>query len=43
MIGDGMVGNWTAQTLLKRGAKVMVLGRHDQRLRYLPEKAEGVK
>ncbi|MFD0714490.1 alcohol dehydrogenase catalytic domain-containing protein [Paenibacillus sp. GCM10027626] len=42
VIGDGLVGNWTAQTLLHRGAKVMVLGRHDDRLRYFPEQAVGV-
>ncbi|MEK3916434.1 alcohol dehydrogenase catalytic domain-containing protein [Paenibacillus sp. FSL H7-0331] len=42
VIGDGLVGHWTAQTLLNRGARVLVLGRHDDRLRYLPEKTVGV-
>lgn len=35
VIGDGLVGQWTAQTLLHRGADVIVLGRHDERLAYL--------
>ncbi|BBH22129.1 oxidoreductase [Paenibacillus baekrokdamisoli] len=37
VIGDGMVGQWAAQTLLHRGAHVIVLGRHDDRLALLPE------
>jgi 2-desacetyl-2-hydroxyethyl bacteriochlorophyllide A dehydrogenase len=36
VIGDGLVGNWAAQTLKHRGAEVLVLGRHDERLNYLP-------
>ena len=32
VIGDGMVGHWTAQTLRHRGAHVLLLGRHDARL-----------
>jgi len=32
VIGDGMVGHWTAQTLKHRGARVAVLGKHDERL-----------
>lgn len=36
VIGDGMVGQWAAQTLAHRGAKVTVLGRHEERLRLLP-------
>ncbi|BBI31065.1 alcohol dehydrogenase catalytic domain-containing protein [Cohnella abietis] len=36
VIGDGMVGQWAAQTLAYRGAEVTVLGRHDQRLALLP-------
>ncbi|MDF2715413.1 MAG: tdh 2 [Paenibacillus sp.] len=36
VIGDGLVGNWAAQTLKHRGADVLVIGRHDERLRYLP-------
>ncbi|RTE10856.1 zinc-binding dehydrogenase [Paenibacillus whitsoniae] len=42
VIGDGLVGHWTAQTLLHRGANVLVVGRHDDRLRYLPEVVVGV-
>ncbi|BBI31534.1 zinc-binding dehydrogenase [Cohnella abietis] len=37
VIGDGMVGQWAAQTLLHRGAQVIVLGRHNDRLDLLPE------
>jgi 2-desacetyl-2-hydroxyethyl bacteriochlorophyllide A dehydrogenase len=36
VIGDGMVGQWAAQTLAHRGANVTVLGRHDGRLDLLP-------
>jgi 2-desacetyl-2-hydroxyethyl bacteriochlorophyllide A dehydrogenase len=32
VIGDGMVGHWSAQTLTHRGARVMMLGKHDARL-----------
>ena len=32
VIGDGMVGHWAAQTLQHRGARVLMLGRHDERL-----------
>lgn len=32
VIGDGMVGHWAAQTLQRRGARVMMLGRHTERL-----------
>lgn len=42
VIGDGLVAHWSAQTLLHRGAKVTVLGRHDERLARLPKGAEGV-
>ena len=35
VIGDGMVGHWTAQTLKHRGAHVLMLGRHDDRLALL--------
>jgi 3-hydroxyethyl bacteriochlorophyllide a dehydrogenase len=33
VIGDGMVGQWAAQTLKHRGARVMMLGKHAERLR----------
>jgi bacteriochlorophyllide a dehydrogenase len=37
VLGDGMVGHWTAQTLQHRGARVLLLGRHDYRLsRFTP-------
>ncbi|GGD93154.1 alcohol dehydrogenase catalytic domain-containing protein [Paenibacillus nasutitermitis] len=36
VIGDGLVGQWAAQTLLSRGADVTVLGRNDGRLGLLP-------
>ncbi len=32
VVGDGLVGHWTAQTLSSRGAEVMLVGRHDYRL-----------
>jgi bacteriochlorophyllide a dehydrogenase len=32
VFGDGMVGQWTAQTLAWRGAEVVLIGRHDARL-----------
>ena len=33
VLGDGMVGHWSAQTLARRGARVLLVGRHDDRLR----------
>jgi bacteriochlorophyllide a dehydrogenase len=37
VIGDGMVGQWAAQTLKWRGARVLLVGRHDDRLsRFAP-------
>ncbi len=32
VLGDGMVGNWAAQTLAWRGANVVLVGRHAERL-----------
>jgi threonine dehydrogenase-like Zn-dependent dehydrogenase len=32
VIGDGLVGHWAAQTLKQRGARVLMVGRHDERL-----------
>ncbi|GBG10185.1 oxidoreductase zinc-binding dehydrogenase family [Paenibacillus agaridevorans] len=40
VLGDGMVGHWTAQTLLHRQADVLVAGKHDYRLQML---ASGLK
>jgi 2-desacetyl-2-hydroxyethyl bacteriochlorophyllide A dehydrogenase len=39
VIGDGMVGHWSAQTLQHRGANVMLLGRHDERLKLFRTRA----
>ena len=40
VIGDGMVGHWAAQTLKHRGARVMMLGKHAERLRLFDTGAE---
>jgi 2-desacetyl-2-hydroxyethyl bacteriochlorophyllide A dehydrogenase len=32
VLGDGMVGHWSAQTLQQRGARVLLAGRHEDRL-----------
>lgn len=32
VLGDGLVGLWTAQTLAWRGARVLLVGRHPERL-----------
>lgn len=32
VLGDGMVGHWTAQTIQQRGGRVLLAGRHDDRL-----------
>jgi len=37
VIGDGLVANWTAQTLQNRGADVYALGRYDEKLQLLPD------
>jgi len=34
VLGDGMVGHWAAQTLHWRGARVILAGKHDERLAY---------
>jgi 2-desacetyl-2-hydroxyethyl bacteriochlorophyllide A dehydrogenase len=37
VLGDGMVGHWSAQMLRHRGARVLLVGRHDDRLaRFRP-------
>ena len=37
VLGDGMVGQWAAQTLAWRGAKTVLLGHHEDRmLRFTP-------
>jgi len=35
VVGDGLVGHWTAQTLVDRGAHVTMVGHHDDRLARL--------
>jgi len=42
VLGDGLVANWTVQTLLHRGAQVIALGRHDERLAFMPGEAVAV-
>lgn len=38
VIGDGLVGHWSAQALRLRGARVLLVGRHEARLsRLAPE------
>ncbi|MEZ4699013.1 MAG: zinc-binding dehydrogenase [Rhodothermales bacterium] len=34
VVGDGLVGHWTAQTLASRGARVALVGRHADRLAH---------
>jgi len=38
VFGDGMVGQWTAQTLAWRGAEVVLVGKHDYRLQLFATK-----
>ena len=35
VVGDGLIGHWAAQFLVDRGARVMLVGKHDERLRFL--------
>lgn len=37
VVGDGMVGQWAAQTLAWRGARVLLVGRHEDRLAKFPQ------
>jgi threonine dehydrogenase-like Zn-dependent dehydrogenase len=37
VIGDGLLGHWTAQTLHWRGTSVILAGKHHERLGLLPE------
>jgi len=34
VVGDGLIGHWASQALAHRGARVMMVGRHDSRLAY---------
>ncbi len=37
VLGDGLVGQWAGQTLARRGARVVMIGRHEDRLaRFRP-------
>ena len=40
VIGDGLVGQWTAQTLQQRGARVILIGHHRDRLARFRTQAE---
>lgn len=41
VVGDGLVGLWTAQTLQLRGARVCLVGRHEDRLaRFKPKQGD---
>jgi bacteriochlorophyllide a dehydrogenase len=40
VLGDGMVGHWSAQTLQHRGTRVMLLGKHDERLALFAARPE---
>lgn len=37
VIGDGLVGQWAAQMLASRGAQVLLVGRHSDRLAYFKQ------
>lgn len=41
VIGDGLVGQWTAQTWAWRGARVALVGRHDDRLARFGSAGDG--
>jgi 3-hydroxyethyl bacteriochlorophyllide a dehydrogenase len=38
VIGDGLVGQWAAQTLAWRGAQVLMVGKHEDRLNHFAGK-----
>lgn len=38
VIGDGLVGQWAAQTLAWRGAEVLLVGKHQERLKHFGNK-----
>jgi len=40
VVGDGLVGLWSAETLQARGAAVMLVGRHEERLRTFEMKGD---
>ncbi len=43
VLGDGLVGHWSAQTLASRGARVLLVGRHADRLaKFRPRPGDAV-
>ena len=42
VLGDGLVGQWTAQTLALRGADVVLAGRHADRLAHFVDRGEAL-
>ncbi len=43
VVGDGMVGQWAAQTLQMRGANVCLVGRHDLRMNMFDQRCGDLK
>ena len=43
VVGDGLVGQWAAQTLKERGATVVMVGKHDDRLKKAAPYATTIK
>lgn len=41
VVGDGLVGQWAGQALKQRGARVVMTGRHDSRLKVFREAGWG--
>ncbi len=39
IVGDGLIGHWAAQTLVGRGARVMLVGKHADRLQFFASSA----
>lgn len=37
VVGDGLVGQWAGQMLVSRGAEVVMIGRHEDRLRHFSQ------
>ncbi|MBM3946721.1 MAG: hypothetical protein FJ315_04900, partial [SAR202 cluster bacterium] len=43
VLGDGLLGHWAGQVLQEQGARVLLVGRHDDRLRrFSPGPGDGV-
>jgi 2-desacetyl-2-hydroxyethyl bacteriochlorophyllide A dehydrogenase len=43
VMGDGLVGQWAGQTLAARGARVVMIGRHDDRLARFSKHGRTIK